>query len=186
MKYEITDIIIDKPTISRIEHKQYTLARILMSNMAYIWDLDGTLANIEHRLHFIKLPDDTPMYTDWKADWNAFNEACVDDLPITHNILLCQFLASQFDIIICTGRMGAYSVHGKTIDWLNKQDIPFARLLMRADKDYRSDHVVKSEMLDTLLNDGYEILGVFDDRKQVVDMWRNRGLMCYQVAEGLY
>lgn len=28
--------------------------------------------------------------------------------------------------------------------------------------------------------------GVFEDRKQCVDMWRSLGLTCYQVADGNY
>lgn len=35
-----------------------------------IVDLDGTLANIDHRLHYIKQN---------KPDWNAFYGACKDD-----------------------------------------------------------------------------------------------------------
>jgi hypothetical protein len=34
------------------------------------------------------------------------------------------------------------------------------------------------------LADGYEPIMVFDDRNQVVKMWRERGIVCAQVAEG--
>ena len=55
---------------------------------------------------------------------------------------------------------------------------------MREDDDFRSDDVLKSEFLDTMRKDGFDPSVAFDDRQQVVDMWRARGLTCIQVAEG--
>ena len=55
---------------------------------------------------------------------------------------------------------------------------------MRAEGDYRADDVVKGELLDRILADGYHPELVFDDRTRVVNMWRARGIMCAQVAEG--
>ena len=37
--------------------------------------------------------------------------------------------------------------------------------------------------LDTLI-DKNDVFAVFDDRIQVVDMWRQNGLTCFQVADG--
>ena len=61
------------------------------------------------------------------------------------------------------------------------------QLFLRADKDYREDSIVKSEMLDKLIEtEGVNInsLIIFDDRQSVVDMWRERGVTCFQVAKG--
>ena len=61
------------------------------------------------------------------------------------------------------------------------------QLLLRADKDYREDSIVKSEMLDKLIENemvNEDNLIIFDDRQSVVDMWRSRGLTCFQVAKG--
>jgi hypothetical protein len=59
---------------------------------------------------------------------------------------------------------------------------------MRKAGDYRPDVEVKQEWLDEWLkhHTKEEIGGVFEDRKQVVDMWRKNGITCYQVAEGDY
>lgn len=151
----------------------------------FIFDIDGTIANIEHRLHFIKLPDDVHMYTDWKPDWDAFNEACDLDAPIQSVINMCRLLSNTHYIIMCTGRMNTGYVEIKTRNWLAKYGIEYHDLMMRKDKDYRSDHVVKEEMLDEI-EKYFHVAGVFDDRKQVVEMWRRRGLTCYNVAEGDY
>jgi hypothetical protein len=57
---------------------------------------------------------------------------------------------------------------------------------MRADKDFRADHIVKEEMLSFLRSSGNEILFVVDDRQQVVDMWRRNGVICLQCDEGKF
>jgi hypothetical protein len=44
--------------------------------------------------------------------------------------------------------------------------------------------VIKGEILDQMLVDGYTPTIAVDDRNQVVDMWRARGLRCLQVAPG--
>tara|TARA_Y100001963_G_C6747458_1_gene432386 strand:- start:983 stop:1612 length:630 start_codon:yes stop_codon:yes gene_type:complete len=61
------------------------------------------------------------------------------------------------------------------------------QLFLRADKDYREDSIVKSEMLDKLIEtEGVNVnsLIIFDDRQSVVDMWRERGVTCFQVNKG--
>ncbi|WP_202926579.1 hypothetical protein [Piscirickettsia salmonis] len=47
-----------------------------------------------------------------------------------------------------------------------------------------SDNIIKEEILDRLLSNNKHILFVIDDRRQVVDMWRRRGIVCLQCAEG--
>jgi hypothetical protein len=53
---------------------------------------------------------------------------------------------------------------------------------MRLAGDTRADHIVKEEMLARIRTDGFEPLAAIDDRKQIVDMWRRNGLLCFQVA----
>lgn len=44
-----------------------------MKPKAYIFDIDGTIADCSHRLHFI---------TGEHKNWDAFYDACLDDAPI--------------------------------------------------------------------------------------------------------
>ena len=60
----------------------------------------------------------------------------------------------------------------------------FDALYMRSDKDFRPDDEVKSQMLDKMIEDGFNPTMAFDDRQRVVDMWRDRGLTVAQVAPG--
>ena len=47
---------------------------------------------------------------------------------------------------------------------------------------FTPDDVLKQNWLNDL--DKKDILCVFDDRQKVVDMWRNNGISCFQVAPG--
>jgi phosphoglycolate phosphatase-like HAD superfamily hydrolase len=141
-----------------------------------IFDIDGTLADNSHRQHLIK-----------EAGWDAFFDECDKDQPIKHIQHVIYALEGQgrSQIIFVTGR--PERVREKTRVWLDDCYGFYPdreSLLMRADGDHRPDHVVKEEILDRLIQDGRKPDMVFDDRNEVVKMWRRRGIPCLQVAEG--
>lgn len=141
----------------------------------YLFDIDGTLADLTHRLHFIQQEP---------KNWDAFFAACSDDSPITHVIGLCRLLSKGAKILLVSGRSDVS--RDKTAQWLKDHEIPYDGLYMRKEGDHRQDNLVKSELLDLIKEQwtGDEIAGVFDDRNQVVQMFRSRGLQVYQVADG--
>jgi hypothetical protein len=55
---------------------------------------------------------------------------------------------------------------------------------MREYGDQRKDSIVKAEIFDQEIRGRYHVVAVFDDRDQVVRMWRSLGLTVFQVAEG--
>jgi hypothetical protein len=55
---------------------------------------------------------------------------------------------------------------------------------MRKTGDHRKDYVVKKEIHRKLIKPKYEVLFVLEDRNQAVNMWRQEGLTCLQVAPG--
>lgn len=140
-----------------------------------IFDIDGTLADCTHRRQFIACKP---------KNWAAFESGQSADGVLTRTRdTLMDFVKAGVKIILCSGR----NDHTKTqtIEWLNRHEIPFDDIYMRKSKDTRQDYIVKEELLDQLIADGYDdIIMVFDDRQQVVDMWRRRGLIVHQVAEG--
>src|ERR1700691_3690564 len=143
--------------------------------MIYIFDIDGTIADISHRLHFIQ---------NKPADWRSFFAACPDDEPIPEVIQVAKSLGGVAHIILLSGRSD--EVRKQTLDWLNELQIPCSCLYMREEGDHREDSVIKSEMLDDVIKQwpDEQIMGVFEDRKQVVDMYRAKGLRVFQVADG--
>jgi len=68
-------------------------------------------------------------------------------------------------------------------DLLSKNGVYYDNLVMRPqDHLYMPDNDLKQHWLDAIGVDNVAM--VFDDRNQVVDMWRKNGLTCFQVAEG--
>ena len=142
-----------------------------------IFDLDGTLADIEDRRQLCTKENG-------KMDWNKFfdPENIKLDKPNTPVIMMAQALtAFGYKIAIFSGRSAR--TEDATKDWLHEQDIKFDILKMRPERNFRPDEQLKLEWLNDMdWKDDVEM--VFDDRQKVVDMWREIGLTCMQVAPG--
>ena len=152
--------------------------------MNYIFDIDGTLADCSHRLHFIQ---------NELKDWDAFHSACVDDKPIDININLLHNLWEnelESQVLFLTGR--PESSRGITRLWFADHTGYFPQssdLFMRKDGDHREDWVIKLEHLTRLLESEKiqkENTIIFDDRDQVVNALRKNGWTCFQVKKGDY
>lgn len=156
--------------------------------MDVIFDIDGTLADGSHRMHHIQSKP---------KNWKAFFEAQVDDPPIKPVVNLLQELwATHNTILFCTARPEDY--RAQTEKWLKDvvMNAPWwpnpvyprpnrePLLYMRAKGDFRNDDIVKSELLDQMIREGYDPVIAFEDRKRVVKMFRERGLIVCHVAEG--
>ena len=142
--------------------------------MNAIFDLDGTLALVDHRRHFVERP---------AKDWDAFYRACVGDSPNNPIIMLTRLLyIKNIEVRIWSGRSDV--VKDSTIDWLAKYNVMYHHLKMRRDGDYTPDEKLKEQWLDELIINSCTPFLVFDDRDKVVAMWRRRGITCCQVAEG--
>lgn len=77
-------------------------------------------------------------------------------------------------MIIVSGRPEKYKK--LTEQWLTWNNIYYDDLYMRKDGDQRKDNVIKQEILKHI-KEKYEISFAFDDRKSVVDMWRE--MVCF-------
>ena len=146
-----------------------------------IFDLDGTLALIDKR-RAISTKDNG------KMDWDVFFDPKNIDLDLPNHgvIAMAQTLkAAGHRIIIFSGR--SKGTKDATNTWLKKFNVPCDILKMRpTSKDFMfmPDDKLKQMWLDNLFTDKSDIICVFDDRQKVVDMWRDNGLTCMQVAPG--
>ena len=140
-----------------------------------LFDIDGTIADIRHR---------RPLLTQEVPDWKSFNKLMGQDTPNEPVVSLYRSLwkLHSFEIILVSGRNEKY--RKITEQWLVWNEIPFGRLLMRMDDDNRADYLVKKEILDKLISEGKNIEFAVDDRQQVVDMWRENGITCFQCDVG--
>ncbi len=130
---------------------------------AIICDIDGTLSHMTHRGPF---------------DWMKVGTDSLDD--VVYRIL--DRFNDKYKIILVSGRDSICREITET--WLRDKNIHYDKLYMRPLGDMRRDVEVKREIYDNYIKDNYEIFFVLDDRNQVVDMWREIGLKCLQVAPG--
>lgn len=128
-------------------------------------DIDGTVALMSGRSPFDMS----------RVDEDAPNPAVISAVRAMH--------AAGHGIVFCSGRDD--SCRAQTQAWLDLYvGVPYEALFMRAEGDSRKDAIVKREIFDREIRDRWRVVGVFDDRQQVVRMWRALGLTVFQVAEG--
>lgn len=136
-----------------------------------VFDMDGTISNLNHRLRFIT--DRNP------KDWDSFFDSVGGDSLNEWSLQLAQALnLDGWDIVISSGR--PERTRQATEQWLNKHSFPFKELhLVRSDGDHAADDLLKEQWLKTYPR-ANDIAFVIDDRQRVVDMWRRNGLVCLQ------
>jgi len=132
-----------------------------------IVDIDGTLA-----------------HTSGKRSPYDYTKVDVDDcdVVIKHIINMLRDCGLTSDVVIVSGR--EESCREDTIKWLAGNYIQFDELLMRKTGDSRKDSIIKEEIFWEHIEPKYNVIAVFDDRDQVVKMWRSLGLKCLQVEPG--
>ena len=150
-----------------------------------IFDIDGTLMNIDHRRKFV---------SGGKKNWKLFNEHIQFDTPnkIVFNMLdifINDVKLGLENIYFVSGRKEKYrDITIKQIckySCIDKIEIEDINLYMRDNKDFREDCLIKDDILKNKLNHiPIENLLVFDDRNSVVNNWRKKRITCFQVADG--
>jgi hypothetical protein len=155
-----------------------------------VFDIDGTLANIEHRREHVM---------NGRRNWKSFNAKMVDDTPFEDMNWLVNLFATDPAVVMVLASGRGEEDREKTQDWIRgfvsnwvspatknpPGRVVFEKLYMRPARDNRKDSIIKKEILDQIVADyGVKPFMVFDDRNQVVNMWRENGVRCLQVAPG--
>mgnify|MGYP000399697309 CR=1 FL=1 len=139
-----------------------------------VFDIDGTLADMEHRRHWV---------ANKPKNWPAFNAGMSRDTTHDDIVELAQLFSSLgHTVVICSGR--GEENRDVTEKWLHDNSVPFVQLYMRSLKDYRQDSIVKVELLAQIREQHGDPWLWFDDRQQVVDAIRAEGIRVLQVAPG--
>ena len=132
---------------------------------AHIYDVDGTLANVDPYLHHVRGSD---------RDYDAFHEASIDALP---NIEVLEMLNNSVSdgnsILVVTSRKEKY--RGLTSMWLAKNNIRSHGLFMRADDDNRPDYEAKKDMLDKI-SKLWDVTHAVDDNPNVIRLWEDHSI----------
>lgn len=128
----------------------------------FIFDIDGTLAHMNR--------DTRSPY-----DWHKVGE---DSLDIPTACMAYAAHEAEYEVIICTGRDAICL--GETEQWLDDNNIQYSKIYTRDQADQRADWIVKEEMWRKIAEDNH-IIGIFDDRLQVVRRARSLGLKVFNV-----
>lgn len=127
-----------------------------------ICDLDGTLCDHTHRIHF-----------SWSGDWDQYNSLCEYD---SYNNSVLYFLFNlvndkNYNIIFLTGR--SEKVEKETRGWLNRYFPGGYHLLMREEYNYTPAAEFKKTKL---LNSGFNFENIhyaIDDDESCVEMFKS-------------
>ena len=155
-------------------------------------DVDGTVADLKHRRKYVQSKP---------KNYPAFERGIPDDTPIQWVIDAVDVLyKAGWKVVICTGRRETQG--DATKKWLAENGVKFHAFYIRPEfeynedgsvklsrrgnplPDYRHDYIIKAELLAQARADGFNPDVVFDDRDQVVAMWRENGIPVVQTAEG--
>ncbi|MBI2381055.1 MAG: hypothetical protein HYV16_09900 [Gammaproteobacteria bacterium] len=158
-----------------------------MSASIVIVDIDGTLANADHRMPLVLEPEAYPgahQAIRADADWDRFWSLLAEDLPEPAIIALANAMHDAgFRVLLFTARPERF--RSVTEDWLKRHGIRFHELHMRRECDSDlHDLKVKRLMFERVIGAPQRVAFVVEDRQAVVDMWRGMGLKCLQCAPG--
>lgn len=147
-----------------VDFEPLSLVQNVDNEPCVIFDIDGTLAIMDKNLR-------SPY------DWDKVGLDTVD-VPTKYMLDAVNTSTLGCKVIICTGRDGVCI--DETEQWLGLSGIEYDEIYIRDQGDQRPDWVVKEEMWRKISEDNY-ILGMFDDRQQVVRRARVLGLKVFNV-----
>jgi len=137
---------------------------------ALIVDLDGTLAIFEGVRNGLDFSDVTK---------DKLNQV------VKEVLIMYKKYDNKRKILVISGRPNNKNVYQQTLFWLKKNQIPFDKLFL-VDREGLPDAENKKFFYQTKIKNKYQIDFVLEDRNSVVKMWREIGLICFQVAETNY
>ncbi len=108
----------------------------MSSRPVAVLDIDGVLADVRHRLHYVERAP---------KDWAAFFAAIPTDPPLEVGVALAAELARDHEVVYLTGR--PERTRADTEDWLDRHELPPGRVLMRRDGDRRPARMTKAALL---------------------------------------
>jgi hypothetical protein len=115
-------------------------------------DIDGVLADVRHRLHFVQEPP---------KDWGRFFAAARRDPPLAKGIETVRLLSEVYRIVYLSGR--PEHCRKDTLDWFRRYALPEGELHLRPHGDHRPARLMKVDALNRLSREALVAVLVDDD-----------------------
>lgn len=140
-----------------------------------LFDIDQTLADNDHRLHYINR--DT-------VDWEEFEDQCIYDFPITPSILCAQAWKTLGKQVWCwSGR--TERIRSQTEVWLRNNGVPFEQLILRTQEvaEKEPSETTKLRWLTQGPVPRDRVICAYDDDARVVKTLTEKGkILVYKVV----
>lgn len=152
-----------------------------MKRKAYIFDVDGTLANVDSILHHI-VKHKNRETEHFKKDFDTFHAESVG-VPAHPEVvdMAWDAINEGFDIIVVTARREYWRAH--TAYWLHAiANVPHVALFMRQDKDFRPDYEIKKDILEHI-QQFWEVVHAVDDNPKVIRLWEENGIETTKIGD---
>lgn len=134
-----------------------------------ILDIDNCIADDSWRIPRINWQTDNPI-------WRYHDYHSLSGFDMAHNHEL--YINTRHDIVIFTARPIMYQAI--TIEWLKRHGVGYEVLMMRDMEDHCHSVELKQKQLNALFENtsvkAADIVGAFDDRPDVVQMYRKFGI----------
>lgn len=131
---------------------------------AVVFDIDGTLAHMGNRSPF-----------DWMKVY-------VDDINHIVAEQMEYHRSKGRKIIVVTGRDEV--CRKVTEEWFELYGMNFDVMFMRPENNFQKDTIIKRNIYENKIKGKYNLLCVYDDRLQVLDMWFDEGIFTFNVNQG--
>lgn len=128
-----------------------------------VFDIDGVLADVSHRVHFL---EQRP------SDWRSFFEYAVQDGTHPDGLALVAEAEKDCEVAYLTGR--PEWCRRDTEAWLRTHGLPAGTLVMRRNGDHRPARRAKPPLLRELARDRV-VAVVVDDDLAVCDAYEKAG-----------
>ncbi len=145
---------------------------------AVILDLDGVIADTEHRQHFLAGS------TNRDKDWAGFFNACADDPVIPAGKALAAAISADITVVVLTARI--HEIREETIAWLDTNEIRHDWLIMRGPRGGGPSSDWKRTQLELLREFGADIRLTLDDDPRNIAMMLEMGLTAQYIHSGYY
>lgn len=145
---------------------------------AIIVDIDNTLTDSSYLTEFIPKINTRENWDDFHKMYNdcEVNEWCLN--------LIQNYISNEYFIIFLTGREARNESLSSTIELIDNLDIneDSYLILMRAENDYREDHIVKESLLTSCIIGRYDVELAIDDKEENCQLFKKYDIPTLKVV----